>query len=349
MLGLEKPGRARAELRFGSLWFSMILAVLASAHISDEARATGQEPGSLLIFPYFDSHPSVLNIITVTNTNSNTATDPISGLQLGTIDVMFKYVDGEECSPENRVERLTPNDTFTFIAAIHNPEPDEKGFLYVYALDVYTGLPVAFDYLIGTETVFKADGKVRFNLNPLSFKGGTTGPDDHKLALDGSEYEMLPDEIQIPRFFGQGMGMTFDSPFKSYLLLMNFTGGAKFKAIADLLIYNDNEQVFSSTVEFDCWEWMDLVDVSAATRLIFLEGTYHDPDEFQLGPHQMEAGWIRINGNVSYNYTISYLDPAIYAIQIEEYLAGGYCAANLPFEMGEQDNGLLWSMSPNGQ
>lgn len=313
-----------------------------------EAFALGQEAGSLLVFPYYDSHPTALTIVTVTNTNGSTQLDPNTGFQTGTVDVRFVYVDGQSCSPESRVERLTPNDTFTFIPADHNPEAGEEGFLYAYAVDPLSGFPISFDYLIGRETVIDAEGAVSFDLHPLSFGAGTQGPDDHFLALDGLEYEKMPGEVLIPRFLGQGDGLSGPSPWISMILFFNLTGGSQYTAVADVLIYNDNEQPFSSTVEFDCWEIMDLLEVSQATRLSFLQGTDHDPDEVTIGVVQMETGWIRIDGDIAHNYTLVFEDPAIYAVQIEKQVLGSYAAAALPFEAGEQDNGLLWATDTSG-
>ncbi|MFH1999171.1 MAG: hypothetical protein ABIK28_05800, partial [Planctomycetota bacterium] len=277
--------------------------------------------------------------------------NPVTGLQTGTIDIMFKFIDGDECFPTDYVERLTPNDTFSFVPSEYNFGKEEVGFLYVYAVDTLAGNPVAFDYLIGTETIFDIDHLYSFTLKPLSVRAGTSGPDsDHKLRLDGIEYEQMADEILIPRFFGQGPGSSFISPFHSKMILINLTGGAYFTATAKMLIFNDNEQAFSDIVQFDCWEMKDLIDVSSATRLAFLEGTNHDPDEVYIdGVLQMETGWMKLNGDSAFSPVKDYNDPLIYAIQVEESLSYGYAAADLPFEKGVQNNGLLWSVSVSGE
>jgi hypothetical protein len=82
--------------------------------------------------------------------------------------------------------------------------------------------------------------------------------------------------------------------------------------------------------------------------LSFLQGTNHDPDEVTIGVVQMETGWIRIDGDIAHNYTLVFEDPAIYAVQIEKQVLGSYAAAALPFEAGEQDNGLLWATDTSG-
>jgi hypothetical protein len=244
---------------------------------------------------------------------------------------------------------LTPNDTLSVVASEHNFNLFETGFLYVYAIDTDSGLPVTFDYLIGVETVFDADQQVSFSLNPLTFQVGSEGPDeDQKLELDGIEYEMMPDEILIPRFHGQGEGGAFISPFESSLLLFNLTGGAYFTAQAKVLVFNDNEQAFSDMVVFDCWQILPLLEVSLATRLGFLEGTNHDLDEVEILGVTMESGWLRLNGDTAFNAYTNFDDPAIYAIQIESSHWSGYAAATLPFEKGAQANGLLWSTMAGG-
>lgn len=330
------------------LWSSIFAFLLC---LPMTVNAAGQSSGSLLIFPYYDSHDTALTVITITNTCSEAGIDPGTGLQSGTIDIMFKFIDGEECFPTDYVERLTPNDTFSFVPAEYNFSKDEVGFLYVYAIDTQDGNPVAFDYLIGTSTIFDIDHLYSFTLKPLSVRAGTVGPDsDHKLKLDGLEYEKMADELLIPRFFGQGQGSSFDSPFRSRMILINLTGGAYFTAVAKMLVFNDNEQAFSDMVQFDCWEMLDLIDVSTATSLAFLEGTNHDPDEVYIdGGIQMETGWIKLNGDSAHSPVKNFDDPLIYAIQVEESVLYGSAAADLPFEKGVQDNGMLWSVSVSGE
>lgn len=337
---------ARSAGTYTLLW---AVPLLFLGVLQAEAVAHGQEAGSLLIYPYYDSHPDALTIITVTNTNSNAKLDPGTGLQEGTIDVMFKYISGVDCTPVDRIERLTPNDTLSLVASEHNFNPNETGFLYVYAIDTDSGLPVAFDYLIGMETIYDIEQQVSFSLNPLAFQVGSDGPgDDHQLSLDGLEYEMMPDELLIPRFHGQGDGTTFISPFSSHLILFNLTGGAYFTAQAKVLVFNDNEQAFSDMVVFDCWDLVPLLEVSLATRLGFLEGTNHDPDEVEIMGVSMESGWLRLDGDLAFNAYTHFKNPAIYAVQIEYSEVSGYAAATLPFEKGDQDNGLLWSTMSGG-
>jgi len=178
---------------------------------------------------------------------------------------------------------------------------------------------------------------------------GSDGPDDdQKLKLDGLEYEMMPDQILFPKFYGQGQGLSFISPYQTLVILFNLTGGAFFTAQAKIMVYNDNEQAFSDMVVFDCWEMLPLIDMTLATRLGFLEGTNHDLDEVEILGVPMETGWLRLDGDQAFNAYTHFDDPAIYAVQIEISDMSGYAAATLPFEKGEQDNGKLWSTMAGG-
>ena len=47
----------------------------------------------------------------------------------------------------------------------------------------------------------------------------------------------------------------------------------------DFLVYNDNEEVFSTQVDFVCWEDFDLLDISGLFGETFLETTNHNPNE----------------------------------------------------------------------
>jgi hypothetical protein len=152
---------------------------------------------------------------------------------------------------------------------------------------------------------------------------------------------MAPDVILIPRFLGQGGNRpeAIGVGAHSRLILIGLTGGQEFTTRVDFLIYNDNEEVFSSEHEFFCWEKPYLLDISGVFANNFLRNwTNDDPDEI-LGATQLESGWMRIDGAVATSTAISIADPAFYAVLVEHI--GSYGAADLPFEFCSQDNGDL--------
>jgi len=296
------------------------------------------------VFPTFNSISGAATIITVTNVNADRSFDPATRLQSGTIDVEFIYIDGETCQEFNRVERLTPNDTFSTIASSHNPN-QAMGYLYAFAKDPITGEPVTFDWLIGHQQVIDGLLTIEYGTNVFTFNGipdegeATDLDGDGILDLDGIEYEMAPDQIVIPRFFGQGTGL------ESYLILINLTGGTRFSTTLDFLVHNDNEYIYSAEYEFDCWEMTSLVEISGVFRNDFLQFTDNDPNEI-LGLEMLESGWIRLDGGITNSGSTAFEDPAFLAFLFE--FIGPFGGADLPFELGTQDNGDLLPRSVGG-
>lgn len=307
-----------------------------------------RNPGSLLIFPEFDNREGMLTIHTVTNTNAFEETR-----------VKLEYVDAENCTRMDRSVLLTPDDTFTFFTDAYFAD-QVHGYAYMFATCNQTGPAVVFNHLIGSCLVVDGFDGIAYSLNAISFRGvgmdasGNTagnGPcdrlltdldDDGNRDLDNVEYEGVPDEILIPRFIGQ------NDVRSSELILIALTGGREFSTTLDFLIYNDNEQVFSSQYTFDCWERTPLTDVTNLFRNEFLQNnTNNDPEEI-LGSPEAESGWIRIDGRSANSSSTSIPDPAFYAILVEkndEY----QMAADLPWHTCTQLNGSLLPKTLNGE
>jgi hypothetical protein len=118
--------------------------------------------------------------------------------------------------------------------------------------------------------------------------------------------------------------------------MINLTGGSKFTATVDLLIWNDNEEVFSGQYSFDCWEKKELTYVSGAFTQSFLESTNHATGESMSGA---ETGMFWINGLIASSTATSINNPAVLAVLIETVDGGS--GAVLPYGKGTQDNGDL--------
>ncbi|MEW6744038.1 MAG: hypothetical protein AB1486_14900 [Planctomycetota bacterium] len=315
---------------------SALAAVAVLTFGSTSALADGRTPGSLLVFPLFDSTVGVATVVTVTNTNPDQ--------EDGEVYVEYRYIDGLTCAEFNRTEKLTPNDTLCVVATAHNAQ-QALGYLYVFAKNAHNGQPIDFDWLIGNEVIVDGIETFEYGYNPYSFEatpgaGNLTDVDgDGILDLDGTEYEMVADNLLFPRFFGQG------GPFFSTLTLINLTGGTKFLATVDFLIFNDNEQTFSAEYSFLCWARVPLADISGAFLEQFLDTTDNDPDEL-VGLPSIELGWFRLDGAVASSSAVTLDDPAILGVLAEQVSAFG--AADLPFEVGTQDNGDLLPRSVHG-
>jgi hypothetical protein len=320
-----------------------LLTPLVSGLFSPALLADTKESGSLLLFPLFDNTRGQQTLITVTNTNS----DPLSG----SVRLEYVYISRVGCQEFNRSRTLTPNDTLSVLTKFDNPNM-VQGYAYVVARSLTTGKAIKFDHLIGTMVSY---GMGNFELDPFVFRAGAAladgaptdlendGVGDGLRDLDGQEYEAAPAELLIPRFFGQDLSL------ESELILINLTGGAQFDALVDLLIYNDNEEVFSGQYSFRCWKRTRLLDISAAFSNSFLLSTNQAPNEINAGggPAAIETGWLRINGNLANSTQTALADPAILAVRIDDVL--GAPSAALPFAKGLQVNGSLLSHSVSGQ
>jgi len=193
--------------------------------------------------------------------------------------------------------------------------------------------------LVGNALVINGINALSYSYNPYAFLGvgdegtATDHDGDGRRDLNNIEYSCAPDEILVPRFFGQ------DTQFVSQLVLVNLTGGSQFTAIANFLGYNDNEEVFSAQESFVCWEKRRLTQISGSFDQSFLAQTNNAPNEI-LGATTRESGWFRIHGSIAYSSAATIDDPAILALLVES-TGPGNVAADLPFEAGSNMNGDL--------
>jgi hypothetical protein len=295
-----------------------------------------RRPGSLLLYPEFDNTSGSVTVLTVTNR------DCLGG----NVRVEFIYIREQDCHEFNRTELLTPCDTLTLLTNVHNPNM-QRGYVYAFAKSATTGEPVVHNHLIGNLLIVDGWNAFEYSVNPVAFRGigmegESTDKDGNSVRnLDGLEYAMAPDQVFVPRFLGQqppvpGAGGHVS---ESELILIGLTGGKEFDVTLDFLIYNDNEEVFSSEVTFRCWERKRLLDISGIFSNDFLANwTNHNPNEV-FGAPAIESGWFRMDGAVANSVATSIPDPAFYAVLIERI--GQYAAADLPFEYCTQPNGGL--------
>ena len=313
------------------------LTALAGISMAGGAMADGRAPGSLLLFPEFDNQLGTVTVLTVTNT----------AVDVGDVQVEFVYIGrygasgGDiDCEEFNRTEVLTDNDTITLLTEVHNPQ-QAQGFVYAFARQGVAN-PIVHNWLIGNVMTVDGLDTFEYSVNPVSYEGFAGDLNDNGLRdLDGSEYEESPDEILVPRFLGQ------DEDRKSELILIGLTGGARFDTTVDFLIYNDNEEVFSSEYTFRCWERVLLEDISGIFENEFLAlWTNHDPQEL-LGADDIETGWFRMDGALASSTSTTLDDPAVYGVLVEKI--GNRGASDLPFESGLNANGKLFARSNDGE
>lgn len=315
-------------------WTGLALALVSVSALA-AAQGSTPRPGSLLLFPEYDNRPGFDWLFTVTNTNE----DVLGGHVL----VEFVYVNADTCYEFNRTEPLTPGDTLTLRSAFHNAGIN-RGYLYVFARHPTTGVPISFNHLVGHSIAIDGITQFEYSLNPLAYRaigpqGAPTNLDGDNLRdLDGLEYEQVADRILIPRFLGQE---TPQYPLDSSLILIGLSGGSAFSTSVYFQTFNDNEETFSTTRTFFCWEKVRLADISPIFTDFFLKNfSTHDPLEI-AGLNTLESGWFWMDGISATSPTSTIPDPAFVGVLIER---GGYQAASdLPFGEGLQSNGDLLS------
>jgi hypothetical protein len=310
----------------------VLLGVAGSVLASD-----GRNAGSLLLYPEFDNRHGVVTVLTLTNVDVDETSNDIR-VEFVYIGKYDKHGHDIGCLEFNRTETMTPADTLTVITNFHNPE-QEQGYVYAFAKSSATGLPVTHNFLTGNVMTVEGLTAFEYSVNPVSYRGATpTGTitdldGDEFLDMNGCEYSANAAEILIPRFLGQG------GAFDSELIMIGLTGGTAFDTTLDFLIFNDNEEVFSSEHTFRCWERTHLLHISGIFQNEFLQlWTNNNPLEL-LGIPAIETGWIHIEGAIANSSATSILDPSVYAVLVER--ADGRGAADLPFEKGTRTNGEL--------
>jgi hypothetical protein len=327
----------RTTLAIRAILFATSLLGLAPG-----ALAERNDPGSLLVFPEYDSRPGAVTFLTVTNTSSALGSE-------GSIRVHFNYVDGETCLKADAMETLTPRDTITVLSQAHAPG-QHRGFCFAYARSMTSSAAVSFNQLVGSVLVLDGTSMSEYSMNALVFEakgaaGTSTDLDSDGIRdLDGLEYGAAPDRIVIPRFFGQLPPSQGGEFMHSELVLLGLTG-TKFSTTVNFLIYNDNEEGFSAQHTFDCWDRVSLWELSGAFGNEFLQvSTNNDASEI-LGLPGWESGWFELDGGSASSPTTTITDPAFLAVLVE---AKRLSSASLPFTLGSQANGDLLPSSLSG-
>jgi len=212
------------------------LAFPADAEVSD------QKAGSVLVFPIYSSDAANSNRentrITLTNTH---------GTERACIHLFG--IDGSSCAVADAYICLTPNQTTSFLAS--DIDPGNRGYFIAIATDCDTGLPKAFNYLIGDSYVKFSSGHAA-NLaaeaiaavmwNPA---GANPNVRSVTLNFDGMSYNRLPQILAV-----DNIGSLIDG--NSTMLIVNRIGGDLAVGAATIgplfgFIFNDQEDGFSFT------------------------------------------------------------------------------------------------------
>jgi len=227
-----------------SSWTTAITMPGLTAAQSYPARTevSDQQPGSILFYPIYTSDP-------VNSNTQNTRLSLTNASQTESVCVHLFAVDGASCAVLDAFVCLTPNQTTTFLAS--DFDPGNSGYLMAVAVDCETGLPRAFNCLIGDEYVKFATGH-QANLGAeaiqsvMMFPGGTDpNVTSTELKFDGMFYNRLPRVLAADNIPSTADG-------NSTMLIINRVGGdfqiggATIGPITGLL-YDDAEISYSFT------------------------------------------------------------------------------------------------------
>jgi hypothetical protein len=253
------------------------LTLMSVAALAQTSPAlSDMKPGSVLFFNRYTSNPSAPQQndtqINITNTSQN---------QFASIHLFL--VDGATCSVADSFIGLTPNQTASFL--VSDFDPGITGYMVAVAVD---GGPTQFNYLIGDEYIRESDGR-QANLAAVAVAKRSYGgveSDENGVAVlnfDGKEYDQLPNSVALSSFNSQVTDLTevfLYSPSPNLA-----TGEAPGTTTAFTLVYDDVENVFSTTVRFQCYGTFRLSSLRVAA------GSLN-----RVVPAG-RTGWIRFNGS----------------------------------------------------
>lgn len=301
------------------------LVLVALVCFAPFASADGRKPGSLLIYPCFDSARGAGTVISVTNVDQNFS-----------VLAHFIYIDSEDWREFNRFEPLTPRDNFTVRASTHVAGA-KRGFLYVVALNEL-GNPDNLNILIGDEIVADSLGNFLYALDAIPFLHFGNADTDGVLSLNNVEYEAVRDKMYISSFLGQ-LDTTDLQPeissIKSTLILVALVGSSDYETRLRFAVYNNNEQEFSTAHRFRCWDAVCLEDIDGVFRHDFLVTTSYDDRVTGL---PVTTGWAEIDGKEAVDVVGNepkILDPPFVGAIAQTLVVGGFSAGHLLHESAE--------------
>jgi len=223
------------------------------------SEVSDQKAGSVLVYNLYTSVPNRLStndtLINLTNTNQS----------FGVFVHLF-FIDGCTCSVLDLVVSLTKNQTVSFRAS--DIDPGTMGYIVAVASNPTTGLPIVFNFLIGSEQV-RADrlvdctgralrGNFQANLGAEGFAAfgpsGTTlfprlvseTPTTASISFDGLHYDRAPRVLAADGILSPADG-------NNTLLVINSLNGdlsGNVRPLRNLfaILFDDQENGFSFNI-----------------------------------------------------------------------------------------------------
>ncbi|HWQ36072.1 MAG TPA: S8 family serine peptidase [Blastocatellia bacterium] len=206
-----------------------------------------QRAGSVLVYNIYTS-----SISNPAQENTRINLTNISAQEAATVHIFF--VDGRSCSVADSLICLSPNQTAMILAS--DVDPGVTGYIIAVAVDSDTGLPRAFNCLIGDEYVKFSSGHTA-NLGAEAIPalmiypaGANPNVDTATLRFDGMNYAMLPRVLAVDSLPSQVDG-------NSTLLIVDRIGGDLRSSLDPLgpmfaILYDELEHPFSFQFTGSC-------------------------------------------------------------------------------------------------
>lgn len=221
------------------------------------SEAADLQPGSILIFPVYTSDP--VNVVaqeTMINLTNTSASESAC--------LHLYAVDGTSCSVLDMFVCLTPGQTTKFLAS--DLDPGSTGYMLAVAVDCQTGLPAAFNCLIGDAWIRFASGH-QASLAAQSILARTSSPagtdataTSATLRFNGVGYSRLPRALAVDSLLSVASG-------NQTLLIVDRLGGNLGISAATIgnlagLLFDDSEVGFSFTTKQDVCQLRTVVSNS---------------------------------------------------------------------------------------
>lgn len=219
------------------------------------SEASDQKAGSVLLYPIYTSDAASGNLqntrISITNTSVAEK-----------VCIHLFAIDGSSCSVADVFVCLTANQTTSFLAS--DLDPGSTGYMMAMAVDCNTGLPKAFNCLIGDEFVKFSSGH-QANLGAIAvaaslvFPAGTDpNANTSVLKFDGVAYNRLPRVLASDAVLSQA-----DS--NSTMMIIDRIGGNMATTGATIgsltgLLFDDAETSFSFTTNIGSCQYRKVLD-----------------------------------------------------------------------------------------
>ncbi len=267
-------------LIFGFCLMTVTLMAQQGTPLPATSGMSDMKPGSLLFYPYYTS-----NIISPYNENTRINLTNTHATQETYLHVFF--VDSTTCQAADSFFCLTANQTLTLIASDY--DPGITGYFMAVAVNKNTGVPIQFNYLLGSY-YFKLAAGFSTNLSALSFAALTDTP--AAINADGSTIDLKFNDVNYnagPRTLGIDSLPSRADGNSTMLILTRLGGdlaGGQGGLIGGLLgqMFDDNEKGYSFSMSGGTCQF----------RNIFTDANPRMVPRFSSIVKAGHVGWVRM-------------------------------------------------------